>query len=75
MEALNQLTSPFILRRTQDVIRKFLPEKTEFVLFCRPTPTQAYVYKSVLDGIGDSYLSLDSKCILSRYEAQSGSSL
>lgn len=50
-EASNELartTSPFILRRTADILADFLPPKTEFVLFCKPTPAQAKIYKSVL---------------------------
>ncbi len=34
---LARLTSPFILRRTIDVLAKYLPAKTEHVLFCSPT--------------------------------------
>ncbi|KAK5051571.1 hypothetical protein LTR84_003223 [Exophiala bonariae] len=50
-EASNELartTSQFILRRTADILADFLPPKTEFVLFCKPTPAQAKIYKSVL---------------------------
>ncbi|KAL8737737.1 MAG: hypothetical protein Q9181_001394 [Wetmoreana brouardii] len=45
---LVKLTSPFILRRTVDVLAKYLPAKTEHVLFCRPTQAQAAVYRHVL---------------------------
>ena len=45
---LARLTSPFILRRTADVLAKYLPPKTEHVLFCRPTQAQAAVYQQVL---------------------------
>jgi DNA repair and recombination protein RAD54B len=45
---LAQETSKFILRRTADVISKFLPPKIEYVLFCNPTPTQANIYRNVL---------------------------
>jgi DNA repair and recombination protein RAD54B len=47
-EELVKLTGQFMLRRTVDVIAKFLPPKTETVLFCRPTATQAEVYQQVL---------------------------
>ncbi|KAL9100834.1 MAG: hypothetical protein Q9163_003845 [Psora crenata] len=51
-EARNQdlasLTSKFILRRTTDVILKYLPSKTEYVLLCRPTTAQALTYQHVL---------------------------
>ena len=51
-EASNELvrtTSPFILRRTADILSNFLPTKTEYVLFCKPTPQQATVYRSVVN--------------------------
>ena len=45
---LAQTTSPFILRRTADILSDFLPAKTEYVLFCKPTREQAEVYRSVV---------------------------
>lgn len=47
-EELSSLTSTFILRRTVDVIFQYLPSKTEYVLFCKPTSAQAEVYRTVL---------------------------
>ena len=47
-EELALRTSVFILRRTAEVLSKYLPAKTEYVLFCRPTTTQALAYQSVL---------------------------
>lgn len=47
-EELARLTSQFILRRTASIIAKYLPPKTETVLFCRPTSTQASLYRAVL---------------------------
>jgi DNA repair and recombination protein RAD54B len=47
-EELAQETSKFILRRTADILSKYLPPKTEYVLFCNPTPTQANIYRHVL---------------------------
>lgn len=47
-EELRELTSKFILRRTADVLAKYLPPKSEYVLFCKPTRTQANIYQSVL---------------------------
>jgi DNA repair and recombination protein RAD54B len=47
-EELAQETSKFILRRTSDILSKYLPPKTEYVLFCNPTPTQGKVYRHVL---------------------------
>jgi DNA repair and recombination protein RAD54B len=48
-EELASLTGKFILRRTSDVIAKYLPPKTESVIFCRPTDKQADIYRRVLE--------------------------
>ena len=47
-EELRGITSMFILRRTADALAKYLPPRTEYVLFCSPTPSQANIYRSVL---------------------------
>ncbi|KAJ5682864.1 DsDNA-dependent ATPase (Rad54b) [Penicillium macrosclerotiorum] len=47
-EELRELTSKFILRRTADILAKYLPPKSEYVLFCNPTKTQASIYQAVL---------------------------
>jgi DNA repair and recombination protein RAD54B len=47
-DELASTTSPFILRRTADILANFLPTKTEYVLFCKPTPAQALVYRNVV---------------------------
>ncbi|KAL4766601.1 DEAD/DEAH box helicase [Aspergillus foveolatus] len=47
-EELRELTSQFMLRRTADLLAKYLPPKTEYVLFCKPTNTQAKIYQNVL---------------------------
>ena len=47
-EELARLTSQFMLRRTVDIIAKYLPPKTETTLFCRPTAAQASLYHAVL---------------------------
>lgn len=47
-QELSQLTSKFILRRSADILSKYLPSKTEYVLLCRPTTAQVAVYQSVL---------------------------
>ena len=47
-EELASLTGMFILRRTAEVLSKYLPPKTEYVLFCRPTANQALAYQHVL---------------------------
>ena len=48
-DELVRTTSPFILRRTADILSNFLPTKTEYVLFCKPTPQQATIYRSVVN--------------------------
>lgn len=47
-EELASLTSQFILRRSADILSKYLPPKTEYVLLCRPTNAQAAIYIHVL---------------------------
>lgn len=47
-EELAQTTSSFILRRTIDILSRYLPPKTEYVLFCNPTPEQANIYRHVI---------------------------
>ena len=66
MEELNRLSSSFILRRTQDIISKYLPPKTEFVVFCRPTPMQQYLYRMLLGEVGWQELGMDGTCVLNR---------
>lgn len=48
-EELSTITKQFILRRTADILSKYLPRKTEYVLFCKPTQAQAQVYQHVLE--------------------------
>lgn len=45
---LDKLQKQFMLRRTAEILSKYLPPKTEHVLLCSPTATQAKVYRSVL---------------------------
>ena len=45
---LVSLTSQFMIRRTADVLSKYLPPKTEHIVFCRPTKAQAEAYRSIL---------------------------
>lgn len=47
-QELALLTSVFILRRTADILSKYLPSKTEYVLLCRPTVAQVSTYQHVL---------------------------
>ncbi|ORY82616.1 SNF2 family N-terminal domain-domain-containing protein [Protomyces lactucae-debilis] len=46
---LARLTEQFILRRTADILSKYLPAKTELVLFCKPTPLQVQLHKQLVE--------------------------
>jgi len=48
-EELSSLTKECILRRPATILNDFLPPKTEYVLFCKPTQAQAEVYQHVLE--------------------------
>lgn len=45
---LVSLTSRFMIRRTAEVLTKYLPPKTEHIVFCKPTAAQAAAYRAVL---------------------------
>jgi DNA repair and recombination protein RAD54B len=45
---LVSLTSQFMIRRTADVLSKYLPPKTEHIVFCKPTKGQAEAYRAIL---------------------------
>jgi DNA repair and recombination protein RAD54B len=47
-EELLSLTKMFILRRTAELLSKYLPAKTEYVLFCKPATAQIDVYQHIL---------------------------
>lgn len=59
------ITNMFILRRTSEILSKYLPPKTEYVVFCRPTKIQASVYSAITGSsifnaaLGASALSLE----------------
>ncbi|KAI6246511.1 DNA repair and recombination protein RAD54B [Erysiphe necator] len=45
---LSSLTQVFILRRTSEILTKYLPSRTEYIIFCKPTEVQVKVYQHVL---------------------------
>lgn len=48
LAALMTITKDVILRRTADLLTKFLPPKKEMVLFCSPSQEQVRIYQSIL---------------------------
>ncbi|XP_040849323.1 DNA repair and recombination protein RAD54B [Ochotona curzoniae] len=46
---LTCLTGLFVLRRTQEIINKYLPPKIENVVFCRPGALQVELYRKLLN--------------------------
>ncbi|ODO10107.1 hypothetical protein I350_02335 [Cryptococcus amylolentus CBS 6273] len=44
LKKLGGLVSKFIIRRTNDLLSKYLPVKYEHVVFCRPSPLQSSLY-------------------------------
>ncbi len=54
IKALQQMTAPFVLRRTKEQVATDLPEKTESVLWCAMGEDQMAVYQKVKNQIRDS---------------------
>ncbi|KAK5161126.1 helicase [Recurvomyces mirabilis] len=46
---LANITGMFILRRTSEILAKYLPAKTEYVVLCRPTKAQTSVYRAIIE--------------------------
>lgn len=47
-ELINE-TSKFILRRTNDILNKFLPPKRDYIIFCKPTENQLLISEQILN--------------------------
>uniref|UniRef100_A0A669B7D1 RAD54 homolog B n=1 Tax=Oreochromis niloticus TaxID=8128 RepID=A0A669B7D1_ORENI len=45
---LSRLTGMFILRRTQEIINRYLPPRLDWTLFCEPSSLQRELYKHLL---------------------------
>ncbi|XP_028325918.1 DNA repair and recombination protein RAD54B [Gouania willdenowi] len=45
---LSRLTGTFILRRTQEIINRYLPPRLDWTLFCEQSPLQQQLYKHLL---------------------------
>jgi SNF2 family DNA or RNA helicase len=54
IKALQQMTAPFVLRRTKEQVATDLPEKTESILWCEMGTAQMEVYNKVKHQIRDS---------------------
>ncbi|KAI0561156.1 DNA helicase [Gracilaria domingensis] len=55
-QELSRVTSCFVLRRTSDILEKYLPPKTETAIFCRLVPEQEEAYRREAN---NRYISLD----------------
>lgn len=54
IKALQQMTAPFVLRRTKEQVATDLPEKTESVLWCEMGEDQMAAYNTIKHQIKDS---------------------
>lgn len=45
---LSRLTGMFILRRTQEIINRYLPPRLDWTLFCEPSALQLELYRRLL---------------------------
>lgn len=45
---LSRLTGVFILRRTQEIINRYLPPRLDWTLFCQLSPLQGELYRQLL---------------------------
>ncbi|XP_026481425.1 DNA repair and recombination protein RAD54B-like [Ctenocephalides felis] len=59
VKELQQKTAHFILRRTQEIINKYLPKKKELIIFCKITDIQKQVYQTALDYYESRKLSIN----------------
>ncbi|KAF2203468.1 hypothetical protein GQ43DRAFT_454413 [Delitschia confertaspora ATCC 74209] len=69
---LVSLTSQFIIRRTAEVLAKYLPPKTEHIIFVKPTAAQANAYRNVVSSpmfsvaLGNSEMALQLISVLKK---------
>lgn len=61
---LAQITSQFVLRRTQEVMNAHLPPKVESVVFCKPTSAQVILYLSYLSVFKLKVMNLVDLCFI-----------
>lgn len=48
---LIDLTKKFILRRSNSILSKFLPPKTDIILFCKPTIQQIEAFADIIENV------------------------
>ncbi|KRX87703.1 DNA repair and recombination protein RAD54B [Trichinella pseudospiralis] len=53
---LRQLVATFLLRRTQQIMRSYLPSKVEYAVFCKPSTLQSKLFETVAE---EARLALD----------------
>ncbi len=56
-ETLSKMISPFMLRRTKEVVAKDLPEKTESIIYCEMAEDQKRVYNGLKQQIRNELIS------------------
>ena len=49
LSAVRQILNKFLLQRTSKVVMKYLPKKSEYVVFCKLSPLQEKVYETFLN--------------------------
>ncbi|KRZ49775.1 Transmembrane channel-like protein 2 [Trichinella nativa] len=55
-DELRQLVSTFLLRRTRQIMRRYLPSKVEYAVFCKPSTLQSKLFETVAE---EARLALD----------------
>ncbi|KRZ09755.1 DNA repair and recombination protein RAD54B [Trichinella zimbabwensis] len=55
-DELRQLVATFLLRRTQQIMRNYLPNKVEYAVFCKPSTLQSKLFETVAE---EARLALD----------------
>ncbi|KRX52737.1 Transmembrane channel-like protein 2 [Trichinella sp. T9] len=55
-DELRQLVSTFLLRRTRQIMRRYLPSKVEYAVFCKPSTLQNKLFETVAE---EARLALD----------------
>ncbi|CAD7080827.1 unnamed protein product [Hermetia illucens] len=61
-EELSRITNQFVLRRTQNINKEYLPKKTEYIVFVRPTELQQFMLEKALEWYNSKDGSIGSEC-------------